>query len=152
MSDTPWNKALDLLARREYSQLELRGKLIQRFPEQGIAVEEALQRLEDTGLQSDRRFAEAFFRSQVSRNRGPIRIRHEARQKGIVQDIEQQLMECDVDWFELAREAAGRKLGSSDPADIKVKARMARFLAYRGFDAEHVRYSLEQLQMSSAES
>lgn len=146
MSDTPWNAALNLLARREHSQTELRQKLTKRFPDDSDSIETVLQRLIDAGLQSDERFAEALFRSQVSRSRGPIRILHEARQKGIQGEMEHQIGACDIDWFELARQAAERKLSSDDLRDPKVKARLARFLAYRGFDSEQVWQVLGHLQ------
>ncbi len=143
---TPWNTALNMLARREYSQSELRTRLTERFPDQLDAVEAALVRLVDTGLQNDERYAEAFLRSQINRSRGPVRIQHEARQKGVAELVLPLLDEWDIDWFELAMDAARRKLGSSDPADQKTRARLARFLAYRGFSGDHVRHSLEALQ------
>ncbi|WP_028670142.1 regulatory protein RecX [Saccharospirillum impatiens] len=142
---TPWNTALNMLARREYSQAELRTRLTERFPEQPDAMEAALLRLIDTGLQNDERYAEAFLRSQINRSRGPVRIKHEARQKGVAEPVLSLLDDWDIDWFELALAAARRKLGSSDPAEQKNRARIARFLAYRGFTGEHVRYSLEAL-------
>lgn len=143
---TPWNTALNMLARREYSQAELRSRLTDRFPEQPEAVDAALLRLVDTGLQDDARYAEAFLRSQINRSRGPVRIKHEARQKGVAELVLPLLDDWDVDWFELALDAARRKLGSSDPSDQKTRARIARFLAYRGFTGDHVRHSLEALQ------
>lgn len=149
MSNTPWNAALNLLARREYSRLELQRKLNQRFPEERETIEEVLDRLVETGLQNDQRFAEAFFRTQVGRSRGPVRIRHEARQKGIVAAVEAQLERADVDWYVLALEAAERKLGPGDPAEPKVRARIARFLAYRGFDTDQVMNALDQLRRRS---
>ncbi|MEX0622384.1 regulatory protein RecX [Saccharospirillum sp.] len=143
---TPWNTALNMLARREYSQAELRTRLRERFPEQAEAVESALLRLIDTGLQNDERFAEAFLRSQINRSRGPVRVMHEARQKGVADQVGPLLDDWDIDWFQLALEAARRKLGSSDPSDLKIKARIARFLAYRGFTGDQVRYTLDTLQ------
>lgn len=147
MSDTPWNAALNLLARREYSQAELRRKLSQKFPDEDTTViDSVLERLVDTGLQNDERFAEAFFRSQVARVRGPIRIRHEARQKGIAEQVDNLLASTDEDWFELAREAAMRKLGRDNASDPKVKARIARFLAYRGFNTDQTMNALDALK------
>ena len=147
---TPWNTALNMLARREYSQSELRSRLTDRFPDQVDAVEAALLRLVETGLQNDERYAEAFLRSQINRSRGPVRVQHEARQKGVSELILPLLDEWDIDWFELALEAARRKLGSSDPADQKTRARLARFLAYRGFTGDHVRHALETLQSADS--
>jgi regulatory protein len=143
---TPWNTALNMLARREYSQAELRARLNDRFPEQAEAVEAALLRLIDTGLQDDDRFAEAFLRSQINRSRGPVRVKHEARQKGVEEAVGNLLNSWEIDWFQLAEEAARRKLGSADASDMKIRARIARFLAYRGYTGDHVRHSLESLQ------
>jgi len=151
MSDTPWNAALNLLARREYSQAELRTKLQQKFPEDEDEIETALERLIDTGLQNDERFAEAFLRTQIARSRGPIRIRHEARRKGIAEQINDLLEASDEDWYELAREAAERKLGRDDVTDPKVKARIARFLAYRGFDTDQTMNALDALKASGTD-
>jgi len=151
MADTPWNTALNILARREHSRTELARKLEQRFPDQSDNVTETLDRLAEQGLQDDQRFAEAFFRSQLERNRGPIRMRHEARQKGIAEAMEAQLAEADVDWYELALDVAARKLGRDDPSQPKVQARLARFLAYRGFDGECVRAVLSQLRATRSD-
>ncbi|WP_108126817.1 regulatory protein RecX [Saccharospirillum mangrovi] len=150
MADTPWNTALNLLARREYSRAELARKLEQRFPDQPESIADVLERLSEQGLQDDQRFAEAFFRSQLGRNRGPNRMRHEARQKGIGEAIEAELATADVDWFDLALDAARRKLGRDDPADVKVQARLSRFLAYRGFDGDCIGRVLSQLRSSGA--
>lgn len=151
MSDTPWNAALNLLARREYSQAELRKKLQHKFPEDNDGVEAALERLIDTGLQDDERFAEAFLRTQIARSRGPIRIRHEARQKGIAEQINALLEASDEDWYALALDAAERKLGQGDVSDPKIKARIARFLAYRGFDTDQVMNALDALRRVGSE-
>ena len=141
--NTIWNSALNSLARREHSSAELRSKLLRRFPEQENDIEAVLQRLVDAGLQSDERFTEMWLRSQVARNRGPMRIRAEARQKGIESLIEAAMQEADVDWFELASETLQRKFKAGLSFDDKPKA--YRFLAYRGFDGDSIRYALEQV-------
>lgn len=152
MADTPWNTALNLLARREYSRAELARKLEQRFPDQPDKIADVLERLSEQGLQDDQRFAEAFFRSQLGRHRGPIRMRHEARQKGISESIETELANADVDWFDLALDAARRKLGRDDPGDVKVQARLSRFLAYRGFDGDCIGRVLAQLRSGQTDA
>ena len=60
--------AMDLLARREHSQRELRTKLERRFPPE--QVDETLQTLAAEGLQSDSRFAEAYVRQRSQRGYG----------------------------------------------------------------------------------
>jgi regulatory protein len=143
---TPWNTALNMLARKEYSQAELRSRLCDRFPDQAESIEAALLRLIDTGLQNDERFAEVFLRSQINRARGPVRVRHEAHQKGVAEVVDPLLESWDIDWYQLAVDAAVRKLGQSDPADVKNQARIARFLAYRGFTGDQVRNALETVR------
>ncbi len=62
-------KAMDLLARREHSVVELLEKLGQRFPDQAALMEEVVAGLRAEGLQSDRRFAESYARLRL--DRGP---------------------------------------------------------------------------------
>lgn len=146
MNDSPWNTALNLLARREHSQQELREKLLKRYPDDEARVEDALVRLVDRGLQDDHRFAEAFVRSRHQRGHGPVRIRFDARQKGVESEVNAVLDEAQLDWFELAAETADRKLGTADVTELKVKAKLYRFLSQRGFQPDHIRFAVESLK------
>ncbi|MCH8531450.1 MAG: recombination regulator RecX [Saccharospirillum sp.] len=146
MNDTPWNTALNLLARREHSQQELREKLRKRYPEEDVRVEDALARLVERGLQDDERFAEAFVRSRHQRGHGPVRIRFDARQKGVEAQVNAVLDESQFDWYELAAEVATRKLGTADITELKVKAKLYRFLSQRGFQPDHIRLAVETLK------
>lgn len=135
-------RAMDLLARREHSRRELRGKLLARS-DAGVRVDEVLDRLEQEGLLSDRRFAEAFVRSRVGRGHGPLRIRQELRQRGVDEAVvEQALQEQNCNWFELAEQVAHRKFGVEPVSDRRELARRLRFLQYRGFTAEQCREAL----------
>lgn len=147
MNNSPWNTALDLLARREHSQQELREKLRKRYPDDDARVEDALVRLVERGLQDDNRFAEAFVRSRHQRGHGPVRIRFDGRQKGVEAQVNAVLDESQLDWYELAADIATRKLGSADIADLKVKAKLYRFLSQRGFQPDHIRFAVESLRV-----
>ena len=57
--------AMNLLARREHSYVELERKLKQRGFADSV-IEQALQRLQEQGLQSDQRFVESFIRARAS--------------------------------------------------------------------------------------
>ena len=59
------NAAMDLLTGREFSSAELATKLNKRF-DNHPSVDEVLVRLSEEGLQSDKRFAEAFVRSRLT--------------------------------------------------------------------------------------
>ncbi|WP_231491758.1 regulatory protein RecX [Microbulbifer sp. HZ11] len=147
-----FNHALELLARREHSCEELRQKLAPKHPEADF--DSVLQRLQELNYQCDRRFAETFCRSRVSRGQGPIRIRQELQVRGIRGVLAQEVMEAlqeEVDWFELALEQLQRKfrqpLDLSQPREqqLKERARRQRYLAYRGFSGDAIQYAIEEL-------
>ncbi|MGI9308894.1 MAG: regulatory protein RecX, partial [Gammaproteobacteria bacterium] len=78
--------AMNLLARREHSQAELRTKLKDReYSDPEIA--DALEGLLRDGLISDERFAEAFVASRVRRGQGPVRIRVELERRGVPDEL-----------------------------------------------------------------
>jgi regulatory protein len=136
------NYAMRLLTGRDYSRAELATKLNKRFDEHS-AIDEVLQRLADEGLQSDVRFAEAFVRSRVLRGHGLTRIRQDVRQKGIAEELVSETLDAaDVDWKAQARDVAQRKFGQRKAADQRETAKRMRFLQYRGFNYDQIKYAL----------
>ncbi|MBT7259280.1 recombination regulator RecX [Porticoccaceae bacterium] len=134
--------AMDLLTGREFSRAELAKKLDKRF-DSDPAIASELDRLQEEGLQSDQRFTEAFLRSRIYRGHGLARIRLDVRQKGIGDDLFNAAVEAtDTDWFRLAREVADRKFGRSPATEQKDRARRMRFLQYRGFNFDQIKYAL----------
>ncbi|WP_299588770.1 regulatory protein RecX [uncultured Microbulbifer sp.] len=141
--------ALELLTRREHSQLELRRKLAGKFSDADF--EALFERLQDLNYQSDQRFAEVFARSRVLRGQGPVRIRQELQQRGITSELLSHTLErLEVDWFALAQEQLQRKYHSlinmALPRDqqAKERARRQRYLAYRGFPSDAIRWALDE--------
>jgi regulatory protein len=127
-------KAMDYLARREHSRDELCRKMTKFGFEMNVALD-AIEALRQDGLQSDRRFVEAFLQSRISQGKGPTRIRADLSQRGIREAmIHEVLSEVEQDWFALARETRRKKFGADVPAEFKEKARQMRFLQYRGFE------------------
>jgi len=135
--------AMNLLARREHSYKELQRKLFRRFNDREV-VEIQVRRLADENLQCDRRFAESFVRQGVFKGHGPVRVRQDLRQRGITEtECEQAITACEVDWISLAEEVFAKKFGAMVSADLKEKARRARFMQYRGFYQDHYQHLLE---------
>jgi len=131
-------KAMDLLARREHARAELEQKLASAGFDAEVA-EEAVQRLVDEGLQSDRRFVESFVQSRIRQGKGPVRIHADLGQQGISAGLVDEALEAaGADWYELAREARVKKFGRSLPLEFKDKARQMRFLQYRGFEPDQI--------------
>ena len=134
--------AMDLLTGREYSRAELTTKLNKKF-ESHSAIEQVLVDISEEGLQSDKRFAEAFIRSRIYRGHGLARLRQDIRQKGVADDLVAQALEdADINWYELAKDVAQRKFGDRQAADQREKAKRMRFLQYRGFNYEQIKYAL----------
>ncbi len=145
------NYAMGLLTGRDYSRAELSTKLNKRFDQQD-AMDEVLQRLADEGLQSDTRFAEAFVRSRIIRGHGLTRIRQDIRLKGIAEELVAQTLDAaDVDWMVLAREVAQRKFGQRLASDQRERAKRMRFLQYRGFNYDQIKYALAETSDESSE-
>lgn len=135
--------AINLLARREHSRLELAQKLRRRFGE-GALLDEVLDALAAEGLQSDTRFAESFLRQRVERGYGPLRVRQEMRERGLDEGvINGAERELAPDWDALAEQVYQRKYAASPVGDARERARRARFLQSRGFHHQSFRHLLD---------
>ena len=139
-------KAMDLLARREHARIELERKLAAAGFDADIAAD-VLQRLAQEGLQSDRRFVEAFVQSRINQGKGPLRIHADLGQRGIASGlIEDVLEESGEDWRALARETREKKFGRSQPVEFRDKARQMRFLQYRGFEPDQIQAAVSSFE------
>jgi len=133
--------AVALLARRDFSSAELRGRLARKGFD-ASAVGEAIAELVEERALNDGRYAANFVRYEAARGHGPVRIRVELQALGLSgEQIEAALVE-GPDWQTLAREVRVRKFGPEPPVEWPQKARQARFLQYRGFSSDHIRLAL----------
>ena len=130
-------RALGLLARRAYTEAELRKKLA-GYP--ADEVEAAVERLKAWGYLDDRGFAEAFVRSRRERY-GPRRLAHELRKRGVAEEVVAELVS---DAGEV--EAAARLLGRRWSRYRDDRARAVRFLLGLGFSLEAAIQAFERLQ------
>jgi regulatory protein len=129
---------MDFLARREHSQHELRQKLEARAGDEDD-VEAVLRQLREEKLQSDERFTEAYIHHRVNAGIGPLKIRHELRQKGIEDALADIFLEpLAGEWDEMMRQQRARKFGNAIPRDYAARMKQARFLQNRGFSPESV--------------
>ncbi|MHB1237775.1 MAG: recombination regulator RecX [Gallionella sp.] len=132
-------RALQYLARREYSRAELRAKLLPHaqanadFEQvQPIDLDALLDDLITRGWLSDVRATTQLVHARRSRF-GLQRITHELRQRGISEElISAALPELKDSELEAARDVWQRKFGIA-PRDEKEKAKQVRFLQSRGF-------------------
>lgn len=120
---TPVQRALGLLTRREHSRRELERKLASRGVDAGEA-KAAVERLASEGWQDDRRFAELLVRSRAGSGYGPLRIRAELATHGLDRDAIAAAMDTfDGDWTETACDLVRRRFG---PAGLNRSGRAAQ--------------------------
>lgn len=130
------SRALQCLARREHSRVELTAKL-QPHVQEGDDLNALLDDLAKRNWLSDARTAEQVVQQRRSRF-GTRRITHELREKGISEElITAALPELKERELAVAREIWQKKFGSL-PQDAKEKAKQMRFLQARGFGLDIV--------------
>ena len=136
-------QALDLLARREHSRLELERKLSARSYLQET-IDDVLDALETEGLLEEARFVESFVRARIGKGQGPNRIRADLVRRGVAEvTIQAGLREAQHDWSALAAEARRKRFGTGRPDDFAERARQMRFLQYRGFEGVQIEAALD---------
>ncbi|MDE2224823.1 MAG: regulatory protein RecX [Xanthomonadaceae bacterium] len=134
-----YDRALGMLARREYSQRELRARL-EHAGCDGDESESALRTLQKRHYQDDDRFGEMIVRARVGQGYGPARIRAELRSHGLGDAAIRALIDgADADWEALAATQLRKKYGSKPAADHAERGKRAAFLLRRGFSAATVR-------------
>ena len=134
--------AMRLLARREYSRVELQIKLGQRgFDEHFVKL--FLDDLENQNLLSDERFARSLISTRSQTGYGPNRISLELADRGVAEDIIRDAMEqAEIDWNQCGVELAIKKFGIDPAQDFPEWARRARYLERRGFDLQSIQFAI----------
>jgi len=131
-------RAVNLLARREHSQAELRKKL-RKAEFELDDINATIDKLAKADIQSDARFAENYLRYRSQRGFGSQKIRLELKERGVDSDtINTAFDQADVDWFELAVGVRNKRFGQQAPDDLKDRAKQQRFLQHRGFTHEQI--------------
>ena len=127
-------KALDLLARRSRTELELDRALERaKFPAAERKV--ALARLRELGYMDDREVARGRARTLIGRGDAPRLAARRLAAQGIApQDAQAAVAEAsgEADDQELARKALQRRLRGREPADEREKRRLLRALIAKG--------------------
>jgi regulatory protein len=124
---------LRLLARREYSQLELLTKLsLKGFIRQDVQA--VINILANQGLQSDERFAEIYARSRFNKGFGSLKVAYELKQRGIDDfDLQAVIMENFGDETQLINHVYNKKYVPTSKIPLKERLKRQRFLQQRGF-------------------
>lgn len=119
-----FERALNLLMRREHSIVELRQKLLLKDCPNYL-IDEIIEKCLEANYLSLERFAESFARNQSQLGYGPKKVQFLLKQHNIPSDLASIAME-EAD-FEAAKAIALRKIGNKP--EPKLKAALYR----RGF-------------------
>jgi regulatory protein len=149
---TPYQIALDLLARRDHFRRELVDKLRHRNIPEGD-IEHAVRRCEQLDLVNDRRVAQRFVEVRAAdRGWGPHRLVAELRKRGIEAAEADRISKLSEELAAKALRTALRKLEIRAPEgwwrDGQRRARMVSSLITRGFEAEVAIAAVDELAAS----
>jgi len=131
-----YNKALDLISRREHSRYELMQKLNKRYPETRSLIEEVLDKLIANNILDDERFAEMYINSRARKGFGPKKIEMELSSKHVESFIISSSLEAYDNWIENAKKELLKKFKGIVPTDYQSKIKQKQFLFTRGFSTQ----------------
>ena len=136
-----YNKALDLVSRREHSQYELIQKLNKRFPESMPIIEEVVKKLAVNNILNDERFAEMYLNSRARKGFGPKKIEMELNFKKVDSSFIAIAIAEYESWTENAQNELLKKFKGVKPTDYNSKMKQKQFLFNRGFSSQTVSYT-----------
>jgi regulatory protein len=101
--------------------------------------------MQEYGFQSDVRFAEMRVR-QDGRRMGNRRVAASLAERGIPKDLATEKLAALAPAVELAQRFSG------EPLDDRLKAKIWRFMAYRGFAPDAIKAALRSLAEAASEA
>ena len=130
-------RALEYLAKREYSYMEL-GQKLKAYADEDDDIPTLLEDFKSRGWLSDARFTEQIVHARQSKF-GSAKIAHELREKGVadelIADAVGQVMDHEL---ENATEV-WRKKFKANPKSREEWAKQARFMQSRGFGFDMIK-------------
>ena len=132
-----YNKALDIISRREHSQKELSDKLIKKFniPE---LVDLVIHNLLEKNLINDCRYSEAYVVARKRKGFGPKKIGYELVSRGVNENTASEVIDAEGGWNEAALKAFNKKFKAGIGADFKQQNKQKVFLQNRGFSFQEI--------------
>ncbi len=141
------NYALNLLKYRWRTEKEIRDKLIKKEYDEHT-VEETILYLKKYDFLNDKRFAETYTREKVENKKlGSYRIKHELYNKGVSQEIIDEVLEdYSDDEYERALELGKKKIKSYKNDDKQaIYRKLGGYLQRRGYSYDCVSRVLREL-------
>lgn len=143
MKQSPLSYCIWLLSRREYSEKELRQKLVKKEIAPDL-IDATLERLKHYGYQSDTRVARQV--GMAHQTKGLRWLKAKLATKGVGQDVLDQVEDLSDDESRLALALA--RFEAKDLSDEKTFTKATRYLLSRGFSYDKVSKGLKELRSS----
>ena len=121
-----YNKALDLLSRREHSKKEISDKLLIRFDDKEI-IDLVINKLNSNNLINDYRFAELYVMSRKRKGFGPKKISFELLGKGINESVSKEIISNEGGWNQVAKKVFTKKFKEGPCQEPKLKLKQKSF-------------------------
>ena len=134
---TVYNKALDIVSRREHSEKEIKNKLLEKFDAPEI-IEQVVLKLIENNLINDVRFAEMYVLIRKRKGFGPKKIQFELMARGIDDSISSLVITEEGSWKEAAQKAFNKKFKNGASQEFNQRNKQKSFLQNRGFSFEEI--------------
>ena len=138
-----YNKALDIISRREHSIKEVNEKLTKKFNADEI-IESVIEKLLSNNLINDSRFAEMYTSARKKKGFGPKRIGYELSLKGVKEYIASEAIEEEGGWTESALTVFNKKFRNGPASDFKQSLKQKTFMLNRGFTFKEIESVMRQ--------
>ena len=132
-----YNKALDIISRREHSQKELTDKLAKKYdiPE---LINSVIHNLIEKNLLNDLRFSQAYVVARKRKGFGPKKIGYELVSRGVNENTASEVIDAEGGWNEAALKAFNKKFKAGIGEDFKEQNKQKVFLQNRGFSFQEI--------------
>jgi regulatory protein len=132
-----YNKALDIISRREHSKKEIKDKLLKKFNTPDV-IDEVISKLIENNLINDTRYAQMYVLFRKRKGFGPKKIRLELMSKGVNDSISSLAITDEGAWKEAAQKAFNKKFKNGAAQEFKERNKQKNFLQNRGFSFEEI--------------
>ena len=144
--------SLRYLSGRNHSKYELKIKL-QKKQYNIEKINEVLSKLENQNFLNDEEFAKNFYKNQLRKKRGVLKIKADLYKKGVNRNLIEKIIRENInteDFIESAKILANKKINmlkKRDIPEVKIKQKVFQFLASRGFTSEVINKTLKIVEM-----
>ena len=132
-----YNKALDIISRREHSDKEIKNKLLKKFNTPEL-IDEVILKLIENNFINNVRYAQMYVHVRKRKGFGPKKIQFELMTRGIDDSISSSAITEEGSWKEAAQKVFNKKFQNGASNEFKERNKQKSFLQNRGFSFEEI--------------